>query len=86
MKMHELDTTGWNAFPFAVDGINFVSKVSPTSPFMGRIKMLPAGAFEQMNRMAVLDLVGQGLSREEIATELYRINAGGSHAVLELGE
>jgi hypothetical protein len=86
MKMHELDTTGWNAFPFAVDGITFVSKVSPTSPFMSKIKNLPEGAFESMNRMAVLDLVGQGLSREQIISELYSINAGGSHAVLELGE
>jgi hypothetical protein len=51
---------------------------------MPRIKMLPSGVFENMNRMAVLDLIGKGLSREEIAQELYRINADGSHAVIEL--
>jgi hypothetical protein len=86
MKMHELNTTGWNSFPFEVDGINFVSKVSPESPFMAKIKMLPSGAFEAMNKSAVLDCVGKGLSREQIAEKLYFINAGGSHAVLELGE
>jgi len=84
MKMHELNTTGWNSFPFEVDGVKFISKVSPTSPFMPRIAMLPEGAFIAMNKSAVLDLIGKGLSREEIAQELYRINADGSHAVIEL--
>jgi hypothetical protein len=37
-----------------------------------------------MNASAVLDLIGQGLSREQIISELYTINAGASHAVLEL--
>lgn len=84
MKMHDLDTNGWNTYPFEVDGIKFISKVSPVSPFISRIKMLPSGVFESMNRSAVLDLIGKGLSREEIAQELYRINADGSHAVIEL--
>jgi hypothetical protein len=37
-----------------------------------------------MNRDAVLDLVGKGLSREYIASKLYHINEGGTHAVIEL--
>ena len=84
MKMHDLDTNGWNSYPFEADGIKFISKVSPTSDFLHRIKMLPSGVFENMNRMAVLDLIGKGLSREEIAQELYRINKNGTHAVIEL--
>ena len=84
MKMNDLNTNGWNSYPFEVEGINFISKVSPTSPFMPRIAMLPEGAFIAMNKSAVLDLIGKGLSREEIAQELYRINADGSHAVIEL--
>jgi len=84
MKMHDLDTNGWNAYPFEVDGIKFISKISPHSSFMPKIKMLPSGVFESMNRSAVLDLIGKGLSREEIAQELYRINTDGSHAVIEL--
>ena len=84
MRMHDLDTNGWNTYPFEVDGIKFISKVSPTSNFLPRIKMLSDGVFEGMNRMAVIDLIGKGLSREEIVQELYRINKDGSHAVIEL--
>jgi len=84
MKMHELDTTGWNAFPFEVDGNKFISKIAPESPFMSRIKVLPAGVFEQMNREAVLELVGKNLSREYMVSKIYQINSGASHAVIEL--
>jgi hypothetical protein len=84
MKMHELDTTGWNAFPFEVEGVNFVSKISPSSPFLSKIKTLPAGVFESMNRDAVLDLVGKNLSREYMVSKIYHVNAGASHAVIEL--
>jgi hypothetical protein len=86
MKMHELNTTGWNAFPFEVDGVNFVSKISPTSPFMKSIEKLPAGMFESMNRDAVLDLIGKNLSREYMISKLYHVNADASHAVIELAE
>jgi hypothetical protein len=86
MKMHELDTANWNTFPFEVDGVKFVSKVAKNSPFMSRIPFLPAGVFEQMNREAVLDLVGKNLSREYMVSKLYHINTGASHAVLELAE
>ena len=86
MKMHELNTTGWNAFPFEVDGVNFVSKISPTSPFMKQIAKLPAGMFESMNRAAVLDLIGKNLSREYMISKLYHVNADASHAVIELAE
>jgi len=86
MKTHNLDTTGWNAFPFEVDGVNFVSKVSPTSPFMKQIATLPAGMFESMNRAAVLDLIGKNLSHEYMISKLYHVNADASHAVIELAE
>jgi hypothetical protein len=84
MKMHELNTNGWNEFPFEVNGVNYVSKVSPKSSFMRQIPFLPEGTFEAMNASAVLELIGQGLSREQIISELYTLNAGASHAVLEL--
>jgi len=86
MKMHELNTTGWNAFPFELDGISFVSKIAPKSPFLSKIAMLPAGVFEAMNRDAVIDCVGKGLTRNEIAERLYFVNLNASHAVLELAE
>lgn len=84
MKMHDLDTTGWNEFPFDVNGITYISKVANNSPFMARIKTLPAGTFESMNRNAVIDLVGSGLTREEIIAKLNYVNADASHAVIEL--
>jgi hypothetical protein len=84
MKQHNLDTTGWNEFPFEAYGHNFVSKIAPTSPFMSRIAFLPAGVFEAMNRDAVKGCVGTGLSLEEIAVKLININEGASHAVLEV--
>ena len=82
--MHDLDTTGWNEFPFDVNGITYISKVANNSPFMARIKTLPAGTFESMNRNAVIDLVGSGLTREEIIAKLNYVNADASHAVIEL--
>ncbi len=84
MKMHNLDTTGWNEFPFEVEGVNYVSKVANNSPFMARIKFLPAGVFESMNSNAVADLVGTGLTREQIIAKLNDVNAEASHAVIEL--
>jgi hypothetical protein len=86
MKYHDLNTTNWNAFPFEVDGVNFVSKISPQSPFLARIAMLPAGVFDKMNKDAVREIVGTNLSREYIASKLQYVNANASHAVIELGE
>jgi hypothetical protein len=86
MKYHDLDTTNWNAYPFEVDGVNFVSKIAPKSPFLARIAMLPAGVFDKMNKDAVRELVGSNLSREYVASKLYAINQSASHAVIELGE
>jgi len=84
MKQHELNTTNWNTFEFQVDGISFLSKIAPESPFMKKINALPAGVFISMNQSAVMDLVGKGLTRNEIAEQLYRINENASHAVLEV--
>jgi hypothetical protein len=84
MKQHELNTNGWNEFPFEVNGTNFISKIAPTSPFMKRIPLLPAGVFESMNKDAVLDCIGKGLTRDEMIEKIYLINAGASHAVLEV--
>ena len=82
--MHNLNTEGWAQFPFEIAGQNFVSKVAPHSPFLKQIANLPAGTFEQMNRSAVAELVGVGLSREEILTKLAHVNEGASHAVIEI--
>jgi len=84
MKTHNLDTTGWNAYPFNYKGIEFVSLVAPTSPFMARIQFLPAGMFENINAGAVAGFIGDNLTREYIVEKLTEINKDASHAVLEL--
>jgi hypothetical protein len=84
MKQHELDTNGWLEYPFNVNGINFVSKLSPNSDFLPRIKILPEGIFESMNRSAVLDLIGEGLTRDEMIAKLNCVNKDATHAVIEL--
>jgi len=82
--MHNLNTTGWNQFPFSVDGVDYISKVSNDSPFMKRISKLPNGMFEEMNVSAIRELVGTGLTRDELLTKLDLVNEGASHAVIEL--
>ena len=84
MKVHNVDTTGWNAYPFTYEGIEFVSLVSPESPLLGRILALPAGMFESINRNAIADLIGDTLTREHIVEKLTEINENASHAILEL--
>ena len=82
--MHTLDTTGWNEFPFSTQGHNFVSKIAPDSPFMSRIAMLPAGVFDSMNKSAVADCIGFGLTREQVLEKLASVNENASHAVIEI--
>lgn len=82
--MHNLDTTGWSEFPFEVNGVRFISKLSPDSPFQQRVKALPAGIFESMNAAAIRDLVGVNLSKEDIIAKLHHVNEFASHAVIEL--
>jgi hypothetical protein len=81
-----VNTNGWLSFPFEAEGTKFVSKISPQSPLLSRIKSLPAGVFDSMNRSAVAELVGSGLSREYIISKLAYINEGGTHAIIELAE
>jgi hypothetical protein len=84
LKCHNLDTTGWNEFPFSAKGINFMSKVSNDSPLISRIINLPEGMFEKINESAVSDLIEDTSSLESIATRLMVLNLSASHAVLEL--
>jgi hypothetical protein len=84
MTQHSLDTAGWAQFPFETQGHTFVSKVAPHSPFMKQIATLPAGMFEVMNKGAIADLIGEGLTREQVLEKIAFINEGASHAVIEI--
>jgi hypothetical protein len=78
--------SNWKNFPFTVDGINFNSRVDMDSPMGKRISIVPASIFTQMNEGAILSLINEPskLTRDELESELARVNAGGSQAFLEL--
>ena len=75
-------------YPFTANGINFISRIYSHSDMSAKIANLPAGVFAQLNQDAVRDIIGDPslLSREELLEELERINAGGSHAFILLGD
>ena len=79
-----LDTTNWVSYPFEVNGVNFVSKLDPQGSFYPQIEAMPNGYFDAMNKSMVLDIIGNpaDLSAEELESELDRINAGASQALV----
>ncbi len=83
-----MTTNTYTDFPFTVNGINFVSRIFTHSEFLNTIQNLPAGVFEQMNQDAVRDIIGDPslLTNDELLTELDRVNEGGTHAFILLGE
>ena len=84
----EIDTTtsDWTSIPFEVDGINFLSKLRIGSEMHQSVSKIPTRIFQEMNIGAIRDCIGNPslLSREELVSELYRVNIGGSQAILEL--
>lgn len=84
LKCHDLDTTGWNEFPFSAKGVNFISKVSNDSPILPRILNLAPGVFDKMNQDAVSQFIDDITSVESIAMRLNFLNEDATHAVLEL--
>jgi hypothetical protein len=81
-----LDTTNWAHYPLTVNGIDFVSKVDTNSSMYNKIKVLPAGIFDSMNKGAILEIIGDPseLTYDELVLELERINEGASQAIIEL--
>jgi hypothetical protein len=75
-------------FPFTVSGINFISRVYSHSEMLAQINALPKPIFEQMNQEAVKEIIGDPslLTIEELQDELDRVNEGGTHAFILLGE
>ena len=84
LKCHDLDTTGWNEFPFSAKGVNFISKVSNESHLLSRILNLAPGVFDEMNKSAVSDFIDDVTSEESIIKRLNFLNQDATHAVLEL--
>jgi hypothetical protein len=84
MKMHELDTTNWTAYPFTVNNVNYVSKVKPKSSMAKSISGVPANVFISMNEDCVRDLIGNVTSPALLITKLYEVNENASEAVIEI--
>ena len=75
-------------FPFTVNGVNFISRVYSHSEILSQIQSLPEGVFAQLNQEAVSEIIGDPslFSTPELLQELSRVNAGGSHAFILLGD
>ena len=83
-----MTTTTYTDYPFTVNGVNFISRVYSHSEFLSRILSLPEGVFAQLNQAAVSEIIGDPslLSTADLLEELERVNEGGSHAFILLGE
>jgi hypothetical protein len=80
------DMTRWALFPFTVDGVDFVSKIDIEGSMYQRVTKVPAHVFNTMNEGAIRELVGKVslMSRDEIQTQLDRVNEGYSQAYIAL--
>ena len=83
-----MTTLTYTDYPFAVNGINFISRVYTHSELFAKIASLPEGVFAQLNQEAVRELIGDPalLSAPELLNELSHLNNGGSHAFIMLGD
>jgi hypothetical protein len=82
-----MTNTNYTDYPFTANGINFISRISNTSPFVGMLKNVPAEEFTQMNIQAVTELIGDAslLTTAELLAELERVNEGSTHSWILLG-
>ena len=75
-------------YPFTAQGVKFISRVFNNSPMANQIAMLPESVFTQMNLQAITDLIGDAsvLTRNQLETELEKLNEGWSTALVLLDE
>ena len=83
-----MTTLTYTDYPFTANGINFISRIYTHSDMAKTIANLPEGVFTKMNQEAVRDIIGDPslLTNAELLKELERINDGGSHAFILLGD
>ena len=81
-----LDTTNWARFEFSVGELTFVSLINQLGTMYPKIVFLPRETFDEMNRQAILALVGNvgEMTRQEIQDKLAQANEFASQALLEL--
>jgi hypothetical protein len=75
-------------YPFTSNGVNFISRINSDSPLAKRISQMPADVIASVNVGAIAEMIGDAslLTREELLSELERVNAGATHAFILLGE
>ena len=80
--------TTYTDYPFTLNGVNFISRVFTHSHMAQTIASLPEGIFAQLNQDAVSEIIGDPslLSTPELLSELERVNEGGTHAFILLGD
>jgi hypothetical protein len=78
--------TNWKSFPFDVDGVDFISMLDPKGSMYQQVSRMPAEIFTTMNKDAIRELIGKVslMSRDEIQSELDRVNEGYGQAYLAL--
>jgi hypothetical protein len=83
-----MTTSTYKDYPFTSNGVNFISRVYDHSPMSKQISSLPAEVFIKLNADAINDLLGNAslMTKYELEQELERINHGGTHAFILLGE
>jgi hypothetical protein len=83
-----MTTSTYTDYPFTVKGVNFFSRVYSHSELAQTIANLPPVVFSEMNSDAVKELIGDPslLSTPDLLKELSRLNVGGSHAFIMLGD
>jgi hypothetical protein len=81
-----LDTAHWVRIPFTVSGIKFNSVIDPLSNMYVQVSRVPIEVFEQMNKEAVLDIIGnpETLTLSELENKLVSVNEFASQALIEL--
>jgi hypothetical protein len=80
------DYLTWNAYPFNVDGVDFVSFIKPNSEMAIIVSKVPEPMFTQMNQGAIRNFLGNVsvYTKSEIQTRLDKTNEGYSQAYLAL--
>jgi len=81
-----LDTTNWARYEFTIGGLTFVSLVNQAGTIYPKVSMLPRPVLDDINRQAILSLVGnvEFMTRTEIQEKLAEANEFASQALLEL--
>ena len=80
-------TTTYTDFPFTHNGINYISRFTNDSPFLATVKSMPAEKFIQINQACLNEyLENKTYTLSEIQSVLDKLNEGGSHAFIMLGE